>query len=456
MSALFGFGSPLVTCVWALSFLLVVGWIGRQLLRRRLVTYLSSMVFFAFFLPIILQYPFAFSPLNGLTIGAANYANYRSHVDAAFLITMAGFVMLLLGYALAGRSGSEFGPMNWVGGGIRVWTQSVFLQLSSVFILILFGMLFAFGLVGAGGARNIAQTLPALRPLYNIAHILLPLVIALDLYVGIQRGRRAMLVLALVNVGLAALTGARTVALGGLLLYAMAALVHASLLRRLSVGRVLKIVPAGVVLLILALYLGDVRDGQYNILRTIATTGIKLFYGNNFSDLRDFAWERSYWDGTYFLGKTQLAGVLAFIPSAISTFRAEWNGGVVAPSIPGLDPLINPGLRAGVFGEMYFNFGLAGVLVAGFVYGYVIRRIHNASLAAVRSLPTAPARLAILSAMVTLNLIGGLLNTAGFFGFYITLAVLARLHLLDYMLRTTRAGGAGSLGSASLGHASPS
>jgi hypothetical protein len=346
--------------------------------------------------------------------------------------------------------------MTWVASGLRAWTQSVFLQLSSIFMLLLFGLLFAVGLVGAGGARNIAQTLPALRPLYNIAHILLPLTIALDLYVGIQGRRRAMLALAAVNVGLAALTGARTVALGGLLLYAMAALVHASLLRRLSVGRVLRVVPIGIVLLILALYLGDVRDGQYNILRTIATTGIKLFYGNNFSDLRDFAWVRSYWDGTYYLGKTQLAGFLAFIPSVISTFRAEWNWGVVTTSIAGLDPLINPGLRAGVFGEMYFNFGLPGVLVAGFVYGYVIRRIHNASLAAARALSPERARLSILAAMVTLNLIGGLLNTAGFFGFYITVAVLAGLHLLDSMLRATRTGSAGTLASAPMGHASPS
>src|SRR4051812_31734800 len=445
MSALFGFGSPLVTFLWALSFVLVVGWLVRQLIRRRLVTYLSSLVFFAFFLPIILQYPFAFSPLNGLTIGAGNYATYRPHVDAAFLITMAGFVMLLIGYAVCGLRGSEFGPMTWVAGGLRAWTQSVFLQLSSIFMVLLFGLLFAVGLVGAGGARNIAQTLPTLRPLYNIAHILLPLIISLDLYAGIQGRRRGMLALGMVNVGLATLTGARTVALGGLLLYAMAALVHSSLLGRLSVGRVLRIVPAGFAALMFALYLGDVRDGQYNILRTIATVGIKLFYGNNFSDLRDFAWVRSYWDGTYFLGKTQLAGVLAFIPSVLSTFRAEWNWGVVTTSIAGLDPLVNPGLRAGVFGEMYFNFGLPGVLAAGFAYGYVIRRIHNASLAAVRSLPVERARLSILAAMVTLNLIGGLLNTAGFFGFYITVVALAVLHLLDYMLRATRAGSAGPL-----------
>jgi hypothetical protein len=456
MSALFGFGSPLVTGLWVLSLVLVIAWLVRQLLRRRLVTYLSSTVFFAFFLPIIIQYPFAFSPLNGLTIGAANYGNYRPHVDPAFLITMSGLAVLLVGYAACGPRGSEFGPMSWVASGLKAWTQGVFLQLSSIFILLLFGLLFALGVVGAGGARNIAQTLPALRPLYNIAHILLPLTIALDLYAGIQGRRRAMLALAIVNVCLAVLTGARTVALGGLVLFAMAALVHASLLRRLQVGRVLRILPAAVALLILAVYLGDVRDGQYNILRTIATLGIKLFYGNNFSDLRDFAWVRSYWDGTYYLGKTQLAGFLAFIPSAISSFRAEWNWGVITTSIAGLDPLVNPGLRAGMFGEMYFNFGLPGVLLAGLVYGYVIRRVHNASLAALRTLPADRARLSILAGMVTLSLIGGLLNTAGFFGFYITVAVLAGLQLLDYMVRAIHNGEGGTLASIPVGHASPS
>jgi len=456
MSALFGFGSPLVTILWLVSLLLVIGWLVRQLLQRRLVTYLSSTVFFAFFLPIIIQYPFAFSPLNGLTIGAVNYGNYRPHIDPAFLITMSGLAMLLVGYAACGRRGSQFGPVSWVESGLRAWTQSVFLQLSSVFILLLFGFLFALGVVGAGGARNIAQTLPALRPLYNIAHILLPLTIALDLYAGIQGRRRAMLALAVVNVGLATLTGARTVALGGLVLFAMAALVHASLLGRLRVGRVLRLIPAAVALLILAVYLGDVRDGQYNILRTIASLGIRLFYGNNFSDLRDFAWVRSYWDGTYYLGKTQLAGFLAFIPSVISSFRAEWNWGVITTSIAGLDPLVNPGLRAGMFGEMYFNFGLPGVLLAGLLYGYVIRRAHNASLAAVRTLPADRARLSILAGMVTLSLIGGLLNTAGFFGFYITMALLAGLQLLDYMVRAVRSGGAGELGAGPVGHASPS
>ena len=440
MGALIGFGSPFVTLVWALITIAILGWVGRQLLQQRLFTLLSLLVIFSFFLPIVLQYPFTFSPINGLTIGPENYARYRSHVDAAFLITSLGMAMLFTGYAACGRSKADFVPVRLVASGLRVWTQSVFLQLSSVFILLLFGLLLAGGILGAGGARNLAQSSPALRPIYNIAHILLPLIIGLALFVGIERRRRGILLLVVINLGLAVLTGARTVALGGIMLYVMARLIHTSLLRRLSVATALKLIPIGVALLIAAVYLGDVREGQYNIFQTIATLGVKLFYGNNYSDLRDFAWVRSYWNGDYYLGRTQMAGFLAFIPSAVSSFRSEWNWGVVTTRMVGLDPTVSPGLRAGTFGEMYFNFGLIGVVVAGLLYGYVIRRIHNSMLADAHRLPAPQARLQVLAGQLTAGLFAGFLNTAGFFGFYVTLAVLAGLHTLDYVLRATRSG----------------
>lgn len=458
MSALIGFGSPLVTSLWVLTFVAVIVWIGRQLLQRRLVTFLSNGIIFGFLVPILLQYPFTFSPINGLTIGAENYAHYRAEVDSAFLITTAGWVALLAGYASIGRRGpeSEFLPLTLVWSGLRVWSQSVFLQLSSVFILVLFALLSSLGMLGPEGARNIAQTLPALRPIYNITHVLLPLTIAIGLFVGVQRHRRFILALAVLNVALAILTGARAVALGGLLLVAMVLLIHASLLRRLSVARALLLVPLAFAFLVVAVYLGDIREGQYNLFRTIANLGIKLFYGNNFSDLRDFAWVKSYWNGEYFLGRTQMAGFLAFIPSAVSSFRAEWNWGVVTTTLVGLDPTITPGLRTGAFGEMYLNFGLVGVLLAGFLNGYFVRRVHNVCLTAARTIPPYEARLMILAGMVTIGLAGALMNTAGFFSFYITVAVLGGLQILEYMLRAIRSSGAGVLAASPLSDASSS
>jgi hypothetical protein len=260
--------------------------------------------------------------------------------------------------------------------------------------------------------------------------------------------------LAILNVGLAMLTGARAVAFGGLLLVAMVFLIHASLLQRLGIARALMLIPAALGFLVLALYLADVREGQYNLFRTMATLGIKLFYGNNFSDLRDFAWVKSSWNGEYFLGRTQLAGLLAFIPSAVSSFRSEWNWGVVTTTLAGLDPTITPGLRTGAFGEMYFNFGLLGVLLAGFVNGYLIRRIHNSCLAAARTLPAYEARFLTMAGLVTLGLAGALLNTAGFFSFYITVAVLGGLQVLEYLVRAIRSSGSEMLAARPLGNAS--
>jgi hypothetical protein len=358
---------------------------------------------------------------------------------------MAGWLALLAGYFAYGSRTTHFPPMTLVWSGLRVWSQSVFLQLSSAFILVLFALLFSLGMLGPEGARNIAQTLPGLRPIYNITHVLLPLTIAVGLFVGVQRHRRLILVLAVLNVGLAILTGARAVAFGGLLLVTIVFLIHASLLQRLSIARALALIPIALAFLILAVYLGDLREGQYNLFRSVATLGIKVFYGNNFSDLRDFAWVKSSWNGEYFLGKTQLAGFLAFIPSAVSSFRAEWNWGVITTTLVGLDPRITPGLRTGAFGEMYFNFGLPGVLLAGFLNGYLLRLVHNDCLSAAQTLAPYDARLKILSALVTLNLVGALLNTAGFFNVYVTVAVLGGLQTLDYLVRGIRAGAAPAL-----------
>lgn len=438
MGGLIGFGSTLVTTIWALALGLVLCWMVRQVVKRRPVTIVSYVVFFGFLLPVILQYPFAFSPLNGLTIGPERYANYQSHVDAAFLITSAGMVMFVFGYVIGGSRRSDFAPVNVLSAGIRVWTQSVFIYLSSAGILLLFGLLFGVGLLGAAGARNLAQAAPALRPFYNVVHILLPLVIGLDLLVGVERRRRVVLLLALFNFGLGVLTGARGVAFGGLLLAALTILAHASLLERLNVTRALKLLPLAAAVLLAAVYLADVREGQYNIALTVATLGAKLFYGNNFSDLRDFAWVRSYWSGDHFLGRTQLAGLLAFVPSALSTFREEWNWGVITTSIVGLDSRIHPGLRTGPFGEMYFNFGLAGVVLSGVFYGYVARRIHTTTLAAVNLHTPYEAKLRIFAGFVTLNLVGSFLNTAGFFAFYLIAGLLIGLQVFDQMLRAIR------------------
>jgi hypothetical protein len=437
MPEFFGFGTPWVVAAWAAACIAVLLWYATELVRRRPITVPSFVVLWAFFLPILLQYPFTFSPINALAVGPEGFGTYTPFVDQVLLVSLLGMAAFVVGYAGA-RKGGIFGPAVLVTRSIRILNQSSWLVVTSLTISGLFLLLVVAGLVGPGGARQSAQSAPMLRPIYNAVHTLLPITIALNLLAGVQERRLGMLMLGLSNLGLGLLTGARSVVFGGVLFYLLAVITYRSLTRGMSPLRTLRLVPLAGFLLVLAVYIGDVREGQYNLLRTVATLGAKLLYGNNFSDLRDFAWVRSYWDGNLLWGKTQLAGLLSFVPSFLLDFRAAWNWGVVTTTMVGLNSEITPGLRTGPFGEAFFNFGLVGVVLAGLFYGAVCRRLHQYTIEVVRDRSPREARLAIVATFMTLSLAGSFLNTAGFYGFYLTVLLLLLVWGFDRVFRELR------------------
>jgi oligosaccharide repeat unit polymerase len=137
----------------------------------------------------------------------------------------------------------------------------------------------------------------------------------------------------------------------------------------------LKLASVVTTILLVALYLGNVRAGQYSLNDFFAFLAIALLYGNNFSDLRDFAWVYSRWDHDLWIGKTYLAALTAFVPRFISEFRDAWGTGAATAITLGLDPHVHPGVRPGSFGESYFNFGLPGVVIVGLAIGIIVRRV---------------------------------------------------------------------------------
>lgn len=437
MLELFGFGASWAVALWATACIAICLWYMTELVRRRPVTVPSFVVLWAFFFPILLQYPFTFSPVNALAVGPEGFRNYTPFIDQVLLVSLVGMLAFVIGYTWARRRG-RFGPTELVTRSLRILNQSSWLVVTSLTISGLFLLLVVAGLVGPAGARQSAQSVPVLRPIYNAVHTLLPITIALNLLAGVQERRLGMFMLGLSNLGLGLLTGARSVVFGGVLFYLLAVLTYRSLTRGMSPLRALRLVPLAGFLLVLAVYIGDVREGQYNLLVTIATLGAKLLYGNNFSDLRDFAWVRSYWDGNLFWGKTELAGLLSFVPTFLLDFRAAWNWGVVTTTMVGLNSDVTPGLRTGPFGEAFFNFGLVGVVMAGLLYGAVCRGLHQYTAEAVRERSPREARLALLAGLITLSLVGNFLNTAGFYGFYLTVGLLVAVWGFDRVFRELR------------------
>ena len=141
---------------------------------------------------------------------------------------------------------------------------------------------------------------------------------------------------------------------------------------RISLFRIVTLASA---ILLVGFYLGSVRGGDFSLGGFFASFITLVFYGNTFSDLRDFAWVYSAWDHVLWGGKTYIAALTSFIPRFASHFRDTWGLGVVTASTVGFDPQIHPGLRPGIFGEGFFNFGLPGVILVGLLVGIILRRV---------------------------------------------------------------------------------
>jgi oligosaccharide repeat unit polymerase len=169
-----------------------------------------------------------------------------------------------------------------------------------------------------------------------------------------------------------------------------------------------------------AFYLGNVRAGEYSITQLLASMAYLLFFGNNFSDLRDFAWVYSAWNHVSWGGKTYLAALLAFVPRVASQFRDTWGLGVVTASTVGFDPQVHPGLRPGAFGESFFNFGWLGVVGVGLMLGVVMRRVDSDVKHALIS--TRPSMMKAFASTMLLGIAGAFAVSAGFSGVYVLAA----------------------------------
>jgi hypothetical protein len=154
----------------------------------------------------------------------------------------------------------------------------------------------------------------------------------------------------------------------------------------------------------------------------------KLLYGNDLSDLRDFAWILTgLADTDFYWGKTYIAGYLSFIPTFLFPFREEYGFGRVTPMLAGLDPMFHSGLRPPIFGEMYVNFGLPGLCIGGFIYGILVGRIMHwitDTLDAPRATSGYVPQLVVWSGFLMLQIVDCLVFTPSFFGVYVLLGLL--------------------------------
>jgi hypothetical protein len=132
----------------------------------------------------------------------------------------------------------------------------------------------------------------------------------------------------------------------------------------------------------------------------------RILYGNDFSDVRDFAHILSKWNRQELYGKTYAAGFLGFVPRTLVPFRQEYSFATYANEIVGFKKDSHGGLRPGPFGEAYLNFGIPGVIVMGIlqglIFGFVrsrLDRLRAAGVYDIRILASQTAALYVLEAI---------------------------------------------------------
>ncbi|MEO7030703.1 MAG: hypothetical protein ABI147_15005 [Acidobacteriaceae bacterium] len=324
--------------------------------------------------------PFSRSNLNMFVLGPVLWHHAAPFVDEAYFISAAGYAAILLGGSL------------WrvrLGWGLRrAFSRAVELPARGVLIIVrsrrlvivhcligitLMGIALAiyFSISGFGfNLRGLLLVFPALRALAQFAafYSILAGGYAFARY-AMYREREMLLLTLIIAVGFI-FYGERS---NIIVLFSTVALVTLIRLRRRA--RLLYLAAAILATLFAVMLLDALRNPHFSLGNVLTSFGFSIFYGNSFSDTRDFAIILSYWDGHLMLGKTYLAGLIAFIPRFVSSFRDTWAIGVVTARLAGFSPLEHPGLRVGLFGEAFLNFGMAGVILVGLFSGMVVRLI---------------------------------------------------------------------------------
>lgn len=405
--------SWLILAAGALAFLIFYILDFRRWGALSLASYFFS---FNYLLKIVIMYPFAWSAHN-IVATNRHFDAILAHLDTALYLTLTGFVSMVAGMAAArilGRN-QPLAAMPIYRTLERGWNTSGGVAAGLILAGGLTGLLFLLGFQPFV-ARSLVFEQPELRPLYNLWSQIIPFLAVNTLLYGVIRRKAVPIVLGIGLAMLGIVGGNRTVAI----LTLMQAAVMVAMPRRFANLPVLAL--GTIALATVAVSIAALRGAD---LTTADQLGIlnSLLYGNNLSDLRDFAWILTGLDQSdFYWGKTYLAGYLSFIPTFLFPFREEYGLGRVTPLLAGLDPAFHSGLRPPIYGEMYINFGLAGLIVGGFVYGVLVGRILR-WLARALDRPAATGaptpELAVWTAFLLLQIVDSFVFTSAFFGVYV-------------------------------------
>lgn len=184
----------------------------------------------------------------------------------------------------------------------------------------------------------------------------------------------------------------------------------------------------GVGVLLLGLVAGALRS-EREMGELLSTVNSKVLYGSNFSELRDFAWIISLFDGDLLWGRSYASGMCSMLPSAFAPWREDWSWGEFSIAGIGFSSAEHKGLRGTFVCEPYFNFGIVGVFIVSSLLGLLLGSLTRNTDEAGR-LDVTRHRLRIAAALCLWDIaMPFACKTPTITGAYILIALLAIPHL---------------------------
>lgn len=393
-------------------------------------------VFFAVFLPVLIMYGTSSSDLQSIAVGS-QWTEVEKKVDTAFLISLFGYCSMLLGrYVFDIEGPSRSSKMVYrIFGTLETTTRKNIASGAAGYVLAFFIPLlvavvaFVSGEAGLFKTRTYFLENESFRSVYNLLLTLYPLVPVFFFLRNFEKFSFRMYCALVPLVFGSVFLGTRGAFIG----IVMQLFLYYSFGKKGAIS-LAKVVVLFCALAVAGVVMGALRDNG-GIAKELGVIWFGIFYGNNFSDLRDFAWTLASWDGDLFLGKTYLAAFMSFVPRTLSDFREQWAFGVVTAKLAGFTPQEHAGIRPGLFGESYLNFGLGGVFVVSFVNGYLLR---YGDFQIKRRIGQGQRVVAAYVATLPYFISSGFFLTSGFWGLYVFLLVQVMAWLLRLALRRVR------------------
>jgi oligosaccharide repeat unit polymerase len=370
--------------------------------------------------------PFSRSDLNVFALGGL-LRKTQAHVNEAYLISALGYFSILAGGQLwrlhsgVGLRRAAARTLEWPARlSLSLLNSRRMLRLHGLGAVTAMGamILIYWKVMGFGFAvGELTLGNPGLRPFGNFATFYGNVIASYCLVRALRYREPEMIALVVAMLVELLFFGSRSSLLGVASLVLVIGMVR--MRRRLKLQWLALGLLGGV---FLAILLDGLRRPNFSLQRVLAGFTLSVFYGNSFSDTRDFALILSCWNGTYLWGKTYLAALIAFVPQSFSTFRTEWSLGVVTATMAGFSTQEHAGFRVGVVGEAFLNFGLPGVILMGLFFGATLRLIDAETKRALRLLPLRDLRVYSFSAIALVAAVAQ--NTSLASTFYTTILLL--------------------------------